>query len=92
MDYDTENLKANIAIHHKFKDNSQFIMSSSFGTGTTVYQGDNRYSLKNYIIFSKQIEYKVKKDLLELMLRMKMQEILTMLYLQRLLMQNCRKK
>jgi len=61
VDYDTENLKANIALHHKFKDNSQFIMSSSFGTGTTVYQGDNRYSLKNILFFQNKLEYKSDK-------------------------------
>lgn len=61
VDYGTENLKANVAIHHKFKDNSQFIMSSSFGTGTTVYQGDNRFSLKNVLFFQNRLEYKSKK-------------------------------
>ncbi len=61
VDYDTENLKANVALHHKFKDNSQFIMSSSFGTGTTVYQGDNRYSLKNLLFFQNRLEYKSDK-------------------------------
>ncbi len=61
VNYDTENLKANIALHHKFKDNSQFIMSSSFGTGTTVYQGDNRFSLKDILFFQNKIEYKSSK-------------------------------
>jgi len=61
VDYGTENLKANIALHHKFKDNSQFVMSSSFGTGTTVYQGDNRYSLKNVLFFQNKLEYKSDK-------------------------------
>jgi outer membrane receptor protein involved in Fe transport len=61
VDYDTENLKANIALHHKFKDNSQFILGSSFGTGTTVYQGDNRYSLKNILFFQNKLEYKSDK-------------------------------
>jgi outer membrane receptor protein involved in Fe transport len=61
VDYGTENLKANVALHHKFKDNSQLIMSSSFGTGTTVYQGDNRFSLKNVLFFQNKIEYKSDK-------------------------------
>ena len=61
VDYDTENLKANLALHHKFKNNSQFIASSSFGTGTTVYQGDNRYSLKDILFFQNKIEYKSNK-------------------------------
>lgn len=61
VDYNTENLKANVALHHKFKDNSQFVMSSSFGSGTTVYQGDNRFSLKNVLFFQNRLEYKSKK-------------------------------
>lgn len=61
VDYNTENLKANVAVHRKFKDNSQFVMSSSFGTGTTVYQGDNRYSLKNVLFFQNKLEYKSDK-------------------------------
>jgi len=61
VDYDTENLKANLALHHKFKNNSQFIASSSFGTGTTVYQGDNRYSLKDILFFQNKLEYKSNK-------------------------------
>ena len=36
-------------------------MSSSFGTGTTVYQGDNRFSLKNILFFQNKIEYKSSK-------------------------------
>ena len=36
-------------------------MSSSFGTGTTVYQGDNRYSLKNVLFFQNKLEYKSDK-------------------------------
>lgn len=61
VDYDTENLKSSLAIHHRFKDQSQLVASSSFGTGTTVYQGDNRYSLKDILFFQNKIEYKSKK-------------------------------
>jgi len=50
VDYDTENLKANVAFHFRTKpemeyESPELIFSSSVGTGTTVYQGDNRFSL-----------------------------------------------
>jgi len=55
VDYKTENLKINLALHYKIK-KSEIILSSGFGTGTTVYQGDNRYSLKNILFFQNRIE------------------------------------
>jgi iron complex outermembrane receptor protein len=61
VDYDTENLKLNFALHHQFKDSTQLIASSNFGTGTTVYQGDNRYSLNGVLFFQNKLEYKSDK-------------------------------
>ncbi len=60
VDYDTENIKTSAAIHHKLTPTSQLIASSSFGTGTTVYQGDNRYSLKDILFFQHKLEYNSK--------------------------------
>ncbi len=56
VDYDTENLKLAAAFHYKFQPDLQLIYSSSFGTGTTVYQGDNRYSLRNIQFFQNRLE------------------------------------
>ena len=56
VDYETKNLKSSLAFHHKFSDSSQVIASSSFGTGTTVYQGDNRYRLKDILFFQNRLE------------------------------------
>ena len=64
VDYDTENLKTALALHYKFTESTQLILSSSFGTGTTVYQGDNRYSLKDILFFQNRIEVKGKKGFL----------------------------
>jgi len=61
VDYGTENLKTALALHYKFKNESQIILSSNFGTGTTVYQGDNRFSLKNILFFQNRLEYKSNK-------------------------------
>ena len=66
VDYDTRNTKANLALHFRTKpsqefESPEFIVSSSFGTGTTVYQGDNRFSLKNILFFQNRLEYR-KKD------------------------------
>jgi len=61
VDYNTSNLKLGTALHFKIKPETQIIVASSFGTGTTVYQGDDRYSLKNILFFQNRIEL-VKKD------------------------------
>lgn len=66
VDYNTKNIKANAAAHFRLKPSQQelspeLILSSSFGSGTTVYQGDNRFSLKGILFFQNRIELK-KRD------------------------------
>lgn len=56
VDYKTSNLKASVAVHYKITDSVEAIVASSFGTGTTVYQGDNRYSLKDILFFQNRVE------------------------------------
>lgn len=56
VDYNTRNLKLNSAVHYKLDDSTEFIASSSFGTGTTIYQGDNRYSLRDILFFQNRLE------------------------------------
>ena len=65
VDYDTRNLKANVALHFRTNpgavyDSPEFIISSSMGSGTTVYQGDNRFSLKNILFFQNRLEFRKK--------------------------------
>ncbi len=60
VDYNTRNGKASASLHFKLNDSTQLIASSSFGTGTTVYQGDNRYSLRGVLFLQNRIELKQK--------------------------------
>ena len=62
VDYDTENLKASAAFHFLLKPEIELILASNFGTGTTVYQGDNRFSLKDILFFQNRIEIRKKDD------------------------------
>ncbi|HIN39576.1 MAG TPA: TonB-dependent receptor, partial [Flavobacteriales bacterium] len=61
VDYNAQNIKANLGMHYKLKPEVELIYNSSFGNGTTIYQGDNRYSLKDILFFQNRIEMK-KKD------------------------------
>jgi len=62
VDYNTENLKAALSFHYLINNNTEIIGSSNFGTGTTVYQGDNRFSLKDILFFQNRIEIKKEDD------------------------------
>jgi len=42
----------------KKNNRNELIYSFNFGSGTTIYQGDNRYSLKNIRFWQNKIEYK----------------------------------
>ncbi len=66
VDYNTENTKAAAAVHFRLKpemefDSPELIFASSYGAGTTVYQGDNRFSLKNIQFYNHKVELS-KKD------------------------------
>ncbi len=58
VDYNTENLKLGTALHYRLQPETEIILASNFGAGTTVYQGDNRYSLKDITFFQNRIEIK----------------------------------
>lgn len=66
VDYNTRNTKANVSFHLKTNPKKSFespelILTSNFGSGTTVYQGDNRFSLKDILFFQNKLEFR-KKD------------------------------
>lgn len=66
VDYNTKNLKANAALHFRLKPSQaeqspELILSSSYGGGTTVYQGENRFSLRNIRFNQNKIELR-KRD------------------------------
>lgn len=56
VDYNTRNIKANVALHYRTKSEVEFVASSNFGSGTTVYHGENRYSLKDILFFQNRFE------------------------------------
>lgn len=60
VDYNTQNIKANVALHVMIKKKYELLTTSNFGYGTTVYQGENRYSLKNIQFFQNKIELRQK--------------------------------
>ena len=66
VDYDSENLKLGAAFHFRLKpsmtvESPEIVLASNYSTGTTVYQGDNRYSLRDIQFFQHRIELK-KRD------------------------------
>lgn len=66
VDYNTENIKAGVALHFRTNPSAKFdspelIVSSSFGYGNTVYQGDNRFSLRGIQFYQQRLEL-TKKD------------------------------
>jgi len=56
VDYRTENLKLGTALHYRILPKTELILASNFGTGSTIYQGDNRYSLKDIKFYQNRIE------------------------------------
>lgn len=60
VDYNTQNIKANVALHYKTRKGVEVLATSNFGYGTTVYQGENRYSLKDIMFWQNKIEVRQK--------------------------------
>ncbi|PTM04172.1 MAG: TonB-dependent receptor [Bacteroidetes bacterium] len=61
VNYDTRNFKGNIGLFYRTEKDVQFSYTLNYGTGTTVYQGENRFSL-NGIRFMQNIVEVKKKD------------------------------
>ncbi|MBP9079255.1 MAG: carboxypeptidase-like regulatory domain-containing protein [Flavobacteriales bacterium] len=56
VDYNTQNLKLGASLHHRLGDSLELVLASNFSTGSTVYQGDNRYRLKDIKFFQHRVE------------------------------------
>ncbi|MBK8620281.1 MAG: TonB-dependent receptor [Saprospiraceae bacterium] len=61
VDYNTRNLKGNVGLHYRLKpslneESPELIYGFNIGNGTTVYQGDNRFSLRNITFFQNKLE------------------------------------
>ena len=58
IDPKTKNIKLNGALHYKFKGGVEAILAGHWGTGNTVYTGNNRYALKDIKIGQYKFELK----------------------------------
>lgn len=60
VDYHTENYKGNLGLYYKLNPRITAIAGFNFGSGTTVYQGENRFRLDD--IFFWQGKFEIKQD------------------------------
>jgi outer membrane receptor protein involved in Fe transport len=60
VDYNTYNVRLSGALHYKITNDIEASWTTYFGTGTTVYTGADRYSLKNFKIGQHKLEIKGK--------------------------------
>lgn len=60
VDYNTLNVKLTGGLFWKITNNIEASWNTYFGTGTTVYTGANRYSLRNFKIAQHKLEIKAK--------------------------------
>lgn len=58
VDYNTKSIKFGTSLHYKITDSLELQYGYSYGTGTTVFQGDNRYSLKDFVFQQHKVELK----------------------------------
>ncbi len=58
VDYNTLNVKLNAAVHYKITPSIEASLSTYIGTGTTVYTGADRYSLRNLKMAQHKLEVK----------------------------------
>jgi outer membrane receptor protein involved in Fe transport len=66
VDYNTKNFKTNIGLYFRLKpslkeESPELIYGFNLGNGTTVYQGDNRFSLRNITFYQNKLELR-KRD------------------------------
>lgn len=58
VDYDAKNLKANIGLHYRISEKVELLYNLNYGSGTSVYTGAQRYSLRNFNIQQHKLELK----------------------------------
>lgn len=58
VDYDTKSLKTSTSLHYKLNSTVEAIAQANWGTGTSVYTGTDRYSLRNFSIGQYKLELK----------------------------------
>jgi len=58
VDYDTKSLKVSGGLYYNITNTIQAIAQANWGTGTSVYTGSDRYSLRNFNIGQYKLELK----------------------------------
>lgn len=58
VDYDTKSLKMSGGLYYNFTPTIQLMAQANWGTGTSVYTGSDRYSLRNFNIGLYKLELK----------------------------------
>ncbi len=58
VDYNTRSFKTSSSLNYKITDNIEAIAQGNWGTGTSVYTGSDRYSLRNFSIGQYKLELK----------------------------------
>ncbi|WP_299435234.1 TonB-dependent receptor [uncultured Aquimarina sp.] len=58
-DYKAESIKFDAALHYRpFANDFEVIYQAKIGRGTTIYQGANRYSIRNFFLQQHKLEFK----------------------------------
>lgn len=60
VDYSAKNLKFSAGLYYNINTNTQLSLTGNWGSGTSVYTGADRYSLKNFTIGQYKLEIKNK--------------------------------
>lgn len=55
-DYDTRNFKGNVGLYYNITPKVEASYNFNYSTGTTVYQGENRFSLKDIQFFQNKLQ------------------------------------
>jgi len=58
VDYGAKNFKANIGLNYRISDKVELLYALNYGSGTSVYTGAQRYSLKDFNIQQHKLELK----------------------------------
>ncbi|MNK45096.1 Vitamin B12 transporter BtuB [compost metagenome] len=58
VDYDTKSLKVSGGLYYNISNTVQAVAQANWGTGTSVYTGSDRYSLRNFNIGQYKLEIK----------------------------------
>ena len=58
VDYNTKSIKTSTSLHYKLSNTVQAVLQANWGTGTSVYTGSDRYSIRNFSIGQYKLELK----------------------------------